>query len=111
MNAMNENKTLLDILPRKKEFAITGKHIENELGFKSDYEVRKAVNALRSAGNPICSNSNGYWLSDKPEEVMETIHNLEHRKESIAKACGGLYHWYMEEGLWNGDSQDKMQQQ
>ena len=100
-------KTIIDILPHKKEFAITGKHIADELDYKNDFEVRRAVNALRTAGHPICSNSKGYWLSDDPHEVLETIHDLEHRMEAIAEACGGLYHWYMEEGMWNGDSQDK----
>ena len=101
-------KTIIDILPHKKEFAITGKHIADELGYRSDIQVREEVNALRTAGYPICSNNHGYWLSDKPEEVFETIHDLEHRMEGIAKATGGLYHWLIEEGFVDGNSKNKV---
>ena len=99
-------KTILDILPHSKDFAITGKHIADQLNYKNDFEVRRSINYLRTEGHPICSNNHGYWLSDDPEEVLETIHDLEHRMESIAKAAGGLYHWYIEEGMGHGNNEN-----
>ena len=101
-------KTILDILPNDKQHAITAGRICSELNYRNDIEVREIVNALRCAGYPVCANSHGYWLSDNPAEVLETIHGLEHRMEGIAKATGGLYHWLIEEGFVDGDSKNKV---
>lgn len=99
---MNSDKTLLDILPHDKQHAITAKEICEVLGLEKDICVREAVNALRRVGKPICANSHGYWLSDKPEEVLETIHSLEHRMVGIAEATEGMYHYLIEEGFVDG---------
>lgn len=101
---MTTNKTILDILPTNRDFAITGKQICIELGYRSDPEVREIVNALRRAGKPICSNNHGYWLSNKPEEIFETIHSLERRMVGIAEATEGLYHYLIEEGFVDGNT-------
>lgn len=104
---MTTNKTFLELLPNNKEYAIHGKQLCDELGLTKDSEVRAVVNALRREGYPICSNKDGYWLSDKPEEIMETIHSLEHRMVGIAEATEGLYHYLIEEGFVDGNSQNK----
>lgn len=105
---MTTNKTLLDILPHDKQHAITAKEICEVLGLEKDICVREAVNALRRVGKPICANNHGYWLSDKPEEVLETIHSLEHRMVGIAEATEGLYHYLIEEGFVDGNNKNKV---
>ena len=104
VNAMSGTKTLLELLPKNKEFAIHGKQLCDELGLKNDYAVREVVNALRREGYPICANKDGYWLSNNPAEVLETIHSLEHRMVGIAEAAEGMYHYLIEEGFVNGSS-------
>lgn len=104
---MNSDKTLLEILPHDKNHAITARKICEVLGLEHDACVREAINALRRVGKPICANRNGYWLSDKPEEIFETIHSLEHRMVGIAEATEGLYHYLIEEGFVDGNSQNK----
>lgn len=104
VNAMSGTKTLIELLPKNKEFAIHGKQLCDELGLTKDSEVRAVVNALRREGYPICSNGSGYWLSDNPAEVLETIHSLEHRIVGIAEATEGLYHYLIEEGFTDGSS-------
>ena len=104
VNVMSGTKTLLELLPKNKEFAIHGKQLRDELGLKRDSEIRAVVNALRREGYPICSNQDGYWLSNNPVEVLETIHSLEHRMVGIAEATEGMYHYLIEEGLLDGSS-------
>ena len=104
VNVMSGTKTLLELLPKNKEFAIHGKQLRDELGLKRDSEIRAVVNALRREGYPICANKDGYWLSNNPAEVLETIHSLEHRMVGIAEAAEGMYHYLIEEGFVNGSS-------
>ena len=108
MTTETEEKTLLDILPHDKNHAITAKEICQVLELERESYVREAVNALRRTGHPICANSHGYWLSDKPEEIFETIHSLEHRMVGIAEATEGLYHYLIEEGFVDGDNKNKV---
>lgn len=104
MNVIMITKTILDILPSDKNSAITAGRICKLLGLERDIEVRETVNALRRAGHPICANNHGYWISDKPEEILETIHSLEHRMVGIAEATEGMYHWLIEEGFVDGNT-------
>ena len=108
MTTETEEKTLLDILPHDKNHAITAKEICQVLELERESYVREAVNALRRTGHPICANSHGYWLSNQPDEVMETIHSLEHRMVGIAEATEGLYHYLFEEGFVDGDNKNKV---
>jgi hypothetical protein len=53
--------------------------------------VRKIVNEIRTlAESPICSNSNGYYISYDKEEIFKTAKSLEERIESIRAASDGM---------------------
>ena len=52
--------------------------------------VRDAVNTLRRQGHPICSSHQGYWYSSDPNEIQQTIDNLENRAKGINQAVTGL---------------------
>lgn len=92
---------LIDFLPHEKENAINGANLIKYGGLKSTIELRKEVNFLRAKGVPICSDFTGYWYSEKPEDILSAIHQLEHRMEKIANATEGLYHFMIERGFKN----------
>lgn len=92
---------LIDFLPHEKENAINGADLIKYLGLNSTMDLRKEVKFLRAKGIPICSTSQDYWYSEKPEDILLTIHQLEHRMEEIANATEGLYHFMIERGFKN----------
>lgn len=68
---------------------ISGRNIADHLGI-SGIEVRRQVNAARSAGVPICSTSAGYYYSDDPENIRKTVDSLWRRIGAQEKAIEGL---------------------
>ena len=56
----------------------------------SDVYIRKVINDYRSDGIPICSNRQGYYYSEEPKEIIETIASLKRRVASIQRAIDGL---------------------
>src|SRR5258708_1923719 len=57
----------------------------------TDAHVRRFVNYLRANQWPIAANTeDGYWFTNKREEVIATADSLEHRIISIADAVRGL---------------------
>ena len=48
------------------------------------------VNELRSAGVPICSDRNGYYIAKSREELDRTIVQLKSRVKKIQSAIDGL---------------------
>ena len=56
----------------------------------SGSEIRRIVNSLRSKGEPICSNYDGYFYADNQHEISATIAQLTSRIQKIAKARDGL---------------------
>ncbi len=52
--------------------------------------VRDAVNTLRRQGHPVCSSHQGYWYSTDPNEIQQTIDNLENRVKGMDQAITGL---------------------
>ncbi|MBQ0165359.1 MAG: HTH domain-containing protein [Bacteroidales bacterium] len=85
-------EALRDILPRAKEYAVKSPELERRLGVSGAY-IRRAVNSLRSNGVPVCSDSNGYWISVDPVEIRATITQLNSRAASILAATSGLERW------------------
>ncbi len=69
--------------------AVSSKELEAAFSLKGT-EVRKAVNALRCAGYPICSDSLGYYFASSQEEIRATVMQLNSRITKIAKARNGL---------------------
>lgn len=53
-------------------------------------EIRRMVNSLRSKGEPICSDLDGYYYADNQHEINATIAQLSSRIQKIAKARDGL---------------------
>lgn len=53
-------------------------------------EIRRMVNSLRSKGEPICSDLDGYYYADNQYEINATIAQLSSRIQKIAKARDGL---------------------
>lgn len=59
-------------------FAVTGR------------EIRTAVNALRTGGEPICSDETGYYYAATEQELRHSILQLESRIGQIERAKRGL---------------------
>ena len=53
-------------------------------------EIRRAVNALRCACQPICSDTSGYYFGETKKEIMGTVTQLNGRVHKIAMARDGL---------------------
>lgn len=53
-------------------------------------EIRRTVNALRCACQPICSNTTGYYFGETQKEVMATVGQLNGRVQKITMARDGL---------------------
>ena len=53
-------------------------------------EIRRLVNSLRSKGEPICSDMEGYYYAANQHEINATIAQLSSRINKIAKARDGL---------------------
>ena len=73
-----------------KTFPIRGSDFAEKIGLTSSYEVRRVVNLSRKKGIPICSSDNGYWLSNNPVEIQETVQQLNNRIKGIQGAITGL---------------------
>jgi len=56
-------------------------------------EVRAIVSYLRCQSFPIGSDTNGYFLATKPEEIEQTIEQLEGRAKKIMVCVNGLKQW------------------
>lgn len=59
-------------------FAVTGR------------EIRTAVNALRSDGEPVCSDENGYYYAANEQELQHSVRQLESRIAKMHRAKSGL---------------------
>ena len=53
-------------------------------------EIRRIVNFVRSKGEPICSDYDGYFYAYNQHEINATIAQLTSRIQKIAKARDGL---------------------
>lgn len=86
---MMENLNLLDFLPEGKENPITSRDLESITNLKGT-QIRAEVNRLRTEGEPIASNGNGYYIATTDEELTATIRNLESRRNAMNRAIEGL---------------------
>ena len=81
--------TIMDLIPIGNENRITSAEISQKLGI-SGAEVRKQVNSLRCDGNPIASDSYGYYLAIEPTDLDHTIASFNSRIHQMIKARSGL---------------------
>ena len=68
---------------------VSSKELEAVFHVKGS-EIRRMVNSLRSKGEPICSDMDGYFYADNQHEINATIAQLTSRIQKIAKARDGL---------------------
>ena len=81
--------TLFEILPIGNEKRITSAEISDRLGI-SGAEVRKQINSLRSEGNPIASDSHGYYIATNPSDLDHSIASFNSRISQMIRAREGL---------------------
>ena len=84
-----EKFNLLDFIPEGREHRITSRELERITDLKGS-EIRREVNRLRTAGEPIASDANGYYIATTPEELIATIINLQSRRNAMERAIEGL---------------------
>ena len=72
-----------------QENAVTSKKIERIFNIKGS-TVRQLVNMLRCEGQPICSDSTGYYFAETELELKHSIGHLHSRAMNIIKARNGL---------------------
>lgn len=80
---------LLDFLPEGQENKITSRDLESITHLKGA-QIRAEVNRLRTAGAPIASDVNGYYIATTQEALTATIRNLESRRNAMNRAIEGL---------------------
>lgn len=80
---------LLDFLPEGQENKITSRDLESITHLKGA-QIRAEVNRLRTAGAPIASDANGYYIATTQEALTATIRNLESRRNAMNRAIEGL---------------------
>ena len=80
---------LLDFLPEGQDNRITSRQLERTTNLKGT-QIRAEVNRLRTAGAPIASDANGYYIAATPEELTSTIRNLQSRRNAMERAIEGL---------------------
>ena len=68
---------------------ITNDEICEATGSNPTY-VRRVINELRSEGYPICSTKEGYYYSEKIEDITATIRFLTNRVSTQLEAIDGL---------------------
>ena len=85
----NRLQKILEREYQGKDNAIVSRALEEQLGCKGTM-IREMVNELRSAGVPICSDRNGYYIAKSCEELDRTIVQLKSRVKKIQSAIDGL---------------------
>jgi hypothetical protein len=67
---------------------------QDQLGFKKSLNLqrlRALINHIRESElAPICANSDGYWNSNDPDEIIKEAESLESRCASIMNAARGM---------------------
>lgn len=73
----------------ERENSITSHKLREIFGICGE-DVRRLVNQARKEGYPICAYRHGYFYSEKPADVLETVNSLNKRIEGIQRAVNGL---------------------
>lgn len=81
--------TLIELIPVGNESRITSAEISQRLRI-SGAEVRKQVNSLRCDGNPIASDSHGYYIATEQSDLDHTIASFNSRIHQMIRAREGL---------------------
>lgn len=97
----DDEKKLIPIIIRGlsnhkgKERSITGsticKNVSEKFMQLTEPRLRKIINFIRARKIlPVIATSNGYYVSDSPDEIRKQIRSLEQRRDAIQKAIDGL---------------------
>ena len=74
-----------------KDNAITGAQIVNKVSGLTEPRLRKIVNYIRQNGMlPIIATSNGYFMADCEDDILDQIRSLQDRIDAITAARDGL---------------------
>lgn len=87
---MDYNCEILRHIPIHPE-TISGKDLAWVAGLNSSAQVRRHINALRTAGYPIVSDADGYSIATNSEQIEKCIQSLRSRCSAIEEAICGLY--------------------
>lgn len=87
---MDYNCEILRHIPTHPE-TISGKDLAWVAGLNSSAQVRRHINALRTAGYPIVSDADGYSIATNSEQIEKCIQSLRSRCSAIEEAICGLY--------------------
>ena len=82
-------RKILSIIPRGNRFRITQKEITRATGIYG-HTTRKAINSLRSDFVPICSDRYGYFIADDPNDISDTMADINSRIHMMIRAREGL---------------------
>lgn len=80
---------IIDYLKKGRENAITLNELCSLTGMTKRM-VSKHIRDARTEKNPICADSTGYWISDKPEELYMTCKRMRSRMNSERKTHDAL---------------------
>ena len=72
-----------------KENAIKGKLLSPT---KREKEIQLIAQRLREAGYPICACQQGYYYSEKPEDIKESLESYRQKKRAMEKVELGMLH-------------------
>lgn len=91
MKTKNETyEDLLKLLRERNDFINSRFIIGIMPEIKNSTNLRKMINTIRIKGVPVISSNRGYKISNNKLEVLNTIHQLHHRANSIFKAANGM---------------------
>lgn len=77
---------VLNLIPKKREDAITSKELMNFTGLSFRY-LKEIISELRII-YPICSretDGGGYWLAEDERDIKEFISMISHRRDGYNK--------------------------
>lgn len=80
---------LVGVIPVGNASRIKSGEISRKLGIEGS-TIRALVNELRKDGVPIASDSDGYYIAEKPDELDHTIAQLNSRIHKMIQAREGL---------------------
>ena len=78
---------ILSYIPTGKVNRISTAVLQDLTGIKDPAELRREIAAARKRGEPICSDGDGYYIAETPEDIERSIRRYNSRisKEIAAK--------------------------
>lgn len=67
---------IMDFIPTGKENRISFRELKVRSGISDDAAVRKEIRKARDRYEPICNDGNGYYIAEKPEDMMHSIRRM-----------------------------------